>query len=101
MRRRHWFIYNLVLGRNCKIGGEARDTKAEGTDLPGAIILVQQQRPMEGGMVTRLILRPLSPLELVPLIVGGQHSEEQEARRNGSQELTLATSEKRGGRVIM
>ena len=89
------FVRNLASGRHRGGGGRERHVGFWG-DLSGDVVPLPYHRPMDGGTGTRLILRRLSPLELVPLFTGGWHAEEREAGRNGAQESTRDTSDDKG-----
>ena len=72
-------------------GGAQYKNRLKGR-ISGAIILVQCQRPMSGGIIMCLFSCQLSPLDLVLLITGGRHAKERDMGQNGAHELTQKKS---------
>ena len=69
-------------------GGGGGRHGGRGGYLSCDVVQVWRHKPMRGGKGKRLILRQLSPLELVMLFTRMWWSEEQEAGQNGAQEPT-------------
>ena len=84
------FVRKLASERYHRRGGGERYGRVRRYRY-GAAILVRQQRPMNVGTGTHLLSRQFPPLGLVLLFIGGWRAEEQEAGRNGAQELIRVT----------